>query len=331
MASIPVSSELPPEGDPQEARIVVERTPVKLPQYRLDRVHVAILNVDYAPPHGSGYARPLSQGRLQRLRRDWDPLACGPLVISRRPDNTLWVIDGNHRRVIAFEKGVNQLPAQVLSGLERSKEADLYTKLGTVFGQTPATRFRAKLVSGDPAAVDIDRIVRRNDLDLDLAGGTHRDGTIQAIARVEWIYARGGEEALTWVLKLIAEAFDGERGSLSEGILEGVFGFWLRYANVVNRNGLVERLRGAGLMALDDRSVSILKRYVTTPGNAVGRAMADLYNSNPPKGAARLPSWQEKVVGPSIQAWQAVRFFERGAAHSYQISPEPAPQHLTPA
>jgi hypothetical protein len=55
----------------------------------------------------------------------------GPPVISRRAGDSLWVIDGNHRRVIAFEKHMLQVAAMVLSGLERAKEADLYTKFGT--------------------------------------------------------------------------------------------------------------------------------------------------------------------------------------------------------
>src|SRR5215831_14199166 len=139
-----VIDRLPPEGDAQEAEELIARQPIEMPKYRLDRINVATLTVDYAPPYGNGYARPLSSGRLNWLRRHWDPLACSPLMVSRRADNQLYLMDGNHRRVVAYEKGMQTLPAMIFVGLDRSREADLYTKLGTVLGQTPSTRFRSK-------------------------------------------------------------------------------------------------------------------------------------------------------------------------------------------
>ena len=41
------------------------------------------------------------------------------------------------------------------------------------------------------------------------------DGTIQAVARAEWIYARGGPDGLNWVFGFLTEAFNGDRESLS--------------------------------------------------------------------------------------------------------------------
>src|SRR5262252_10715295 len=216
------SAELPPEGDAEEAQALVAAHPVRLPTYRLERIHVAVLNVDYAPPHGTGYARPLSEHRLRDLRRDWDPLAVSPLTLSRREDNSLWVIDGNHRRVVAYEKQMMQLPAMIHTGLQRTQEADLYTKLGTVLGQTPWTRFQAKLVAGDEAANEIVKIAQRHDLEINGAYAKTA-GHIQAVARVEWIHARGGPDALNWVFGFLTTAFGDERDAFGEMQLEGVF------------------------------------------------------------------------------------------------------------
>jgi hypothetical protein len=325
MSSEPIG--MSPEAGEAEAQEILARHPIELPKYRLDRVHVAALSVDYAPPHGEGYARPLSQGRLARLRREWDAMACSPLVISRRIDNTLWVIDGNHRRVVAYEMGMTTLPAQVFSGLSREREADLYTKLGTVLGQTPMTRFRARIVSGEDVANEVIRIVEECQFELDLTGGTYRDGTIQAVARTEWIYARGGEEGLRWVLNLVGDAYDGLRDSLGSRFLEGTFGFWLRYAKLVNRDILVDRLKGAGIQALEDRSGSIFRRFATSPGNSVGRAMAEMYNTAP--NTKRLPEWQESVLGPEFRGLPRMGHQpEPMSAAWHQRGDAPAPQHL---
>lgn len=328
---------LPPGGDAAEARLLVERRPIELPKYRLERVRIADLEVDYAPPHGNGYARPLSQVRLNWLRRHWDPMAVGAMTVSRRATDQLYTIDGNHRRVVAFEMGMRELPAVVFTGIDRPREADLYTKLGTVLGQTPSTRFRSKLVAGDSNAAEIMRVILACDLDLDTAGGKHKDSVIQAVSRVEWVYARGGADGLRWVLEILVDAFGGARDSLGENMLEGVFGFWLRYANLVNEDHLVRVMNGSGIMAIDDRADAINRRYVSTRGNAVGRALLELYNgSKRPVGSPQLPGWVDKVVGPNVDLEAAKyrerdeqgSFTRRAGPHHRRTPDQAAPQRL---
>lgn len=323
-----VAADLPAEGDPEEARRLVEKHPVRLPSYRLERVYVATLNVDYAPPYGNGYARPLSEGRLKQLRREWDPLAVSPLTLSRRTDNTLWVIDGNHRRYIAHEKGMSQLPAMVHSGLERAQEADLYTKLGTVLGQTPWTRFQARLAAGDETARDIVRIAEQHDLEIRGDYG-QANSKVQAVARIEWVYVRGGPEGLSWTLGLLTAAFGGDRESLGELQLEGVFGFYLRYADKVDRGEVAELLGAAGLNAWHDRAASIWQRVdVGRRSNTFGMAIAELVNDTWRKRGTPikklLPAWQDKVVSPY---GRDVSFSSR-MNYAGRADHDPAPQQL---
>jgi len=320
---------LPEEGDPEEAQALVDQHPLELPQYRLDRVHVAVLNVDYAPPHGNGYARPLSQGRLARLRKEWDPLAVSPLVISRRAGNALFVIDGNHRRVVAYEKEMMTVPAMIFSGLERAREADLYTKLGTVFGQTPATRFQAKLVAGDRDAAAIVRVLKR--FGLTVASGSWHNTEIKAVARIEYIFARGGQDALGWVVGLLTEAYPDNPQALTEMVLEGCFGFWWRYHTQVERGELAKILSGSGLSALHDRADSTYAKIDLGPrSNTYGHAMSEMYTAATKK---RLPRWERIALMPNDSG------MERGnrgmflpkfrATGYYQTAADPAPQKLS--
>jgi len=293
-----------------------------MPSFELKRVHIVALNVDYAPPHGTGYARPLSAGRLNRLRRDWDPFAVGSLVLSRRADGSIWIIDGNHRRVVAYEQGILQLPAVLFSDLERSREADLYTKLGTVLGQTPLTRFQSKIVAGDPAALDIVRIVEAQGLRINITTSHYAHANIQAVARVEWIYARSGPEALDWVLGLLADAWDGERDSLSELMLEGVFQFWLRYAETVDTDKLADLLAGMGVQALNDRADAILHRIAVSTQSALGRALEEVWNQRHP--TEKLARWDKAAVRP----YRDITLNERGSTVFTRQARNPAPQHL---
>lgn len=323
--------ELPPEGSEEEAQRIVRQVPLKMPSYELKRVHVAQLNVDYAPPHGTGYARPLSEGRLRILRRDWDSMACSPIIISRRRDSTYWVIDGNHRRVVAYEKGIQQLPAMIFENLERSREADLYTKLGTVLGQTPWTRFQSKLIAGDEAALDIVRIVESLDLSVDANG--YQDGRIQAVARIEWIYARGGPPALEWTLGFLVNAFGGHRESLGELQLEGVFGFYVRYADRIERDEVASMLGASGMNAWHDRASSIWGRVdVGKRSNTYGMAIADMCNDTWRKKGKRvkdlLPAWVPNLSQASPgRTYREVTFSSR-MNWSSRPDHDPAPQQL---
>jgi Family of unknown function (DUF6551) len=323
--------ELPPEGSQEEAEALVRQIPLKMPSYELKRIQIATLMVDYAPPYGTGYARPLSEGRLRHLRREWDSMACSPLIISRRHDGSLWVIDGNHRRYVAYEKGITQLPAMVFSDMERSREADLYTKLGTVLGQTPWTRFQSKLVAGDESTMDIVRIVESHDLTLNWIG--YQDSRIQAVARVEWIYARGGPQGLDWTLGFLVSAFSGERESLGEMQLEGVFSFYLRYESKVTREEVARIVGAAGINAWHDRAASIWGRIdVGRRSNTYGMAIADMVNDTWRKKGkglkSLLPAWTPNLgqVFPGGR-FQDVRFSSR---MNWSSKPDhnPAPQQL---
>jgi len=323
-----VVEQLPAEGDQEEARQLAARFPVELPKYRLERVHVSTLNVDYAPPWGTGYARPLSQGRLARLRKEWDALACGPIVVSRRAGETLWVIDGNHRRVVAYEMGMLQIAAMVLSGLERTREADLYTKLGTVFGQTPATRFQSKLVAGDPQAHAIVKVLER--FGLTMATGSWHHTELKAVARIEFIYARAGERGLSWILGLLTAAYPDSMQALTEMVLEGTFGFWYRYAKHVDREELTRILQGAGLNALHDRADSTWAKIdLGTRSNTYGHAIAEMWTAATKK---KLPVWERIQIVPDLSERErgpGGAFLPKFRASAfYRTADDPAPQHL---
>ena len=221
-----------------------------------------------------------------------------PLVISRRAEG-LWVIDGNHRRFIAFEKGMLQLPAMVHSGLTRQREADLYTKLGTVLGQTPWTRFQSKIAAGDDAAADIVKIAQRHGIEIN--GGTGKgDGRIVAVGRTEWIYARGGPEGLNWVLGFLAEAFDAESHALSEITLEGVFMFYARYADKISRSEAAKIMGPPGFWAWDARATGLwdrvdVGRRSNTYGLAIQEYVNDVWGKQGKRAKQLLPRWEASL------------------------------------
>ena len=86
--------------------------------------------------------------------REWNWNLCQPLVVTRRADNSLWVLDGQHRLEGARQRGdIPHLPAIVLSGITHAAEAETFVALNTErqrLGQGDI--FAAMLVAGDPSA-----------------------------------------------------------------------------------------------------------------------------------------------------------------------------------
>src|SRR5258708_6691334 len=94
------------------------------PGVHLEMVPLDKLRVDRAQE--GGYARGLSEDRLGKLRKRWDIRKVGTIEVVRRPDGTMWLVDGQHRREVAIEQGIPELPAVVHNGLGVEDEADLY-------------------------------------------------------------------------------------------------------------------------------------------------------------------------------------------------------------
>src|SRR3989304_2375030 len=97
------------------------------------------------------YQRDLSADRVQSIAARWDIVAAGPIVVSRRANGDLYIVNGQHRAAAAKMAGETHVIAQVVNDLTAKKEATLRLKGNCRLGDKAMERFRAQLVSGDPA------------------------------------------------------------------------------------------------------------------------------------------------------------------------------------
>lgn len=95
---------------------------------------------------------PASRRLIQKITKGWNWNFCQPLVVSRRDDGTLYVIDGQHRLSAAMERGdIPHLPCVVIGGVEC--EAAAFVALNTQRQKLSAGDvFNAMLAAGDPDA-----------------------------------------------------------------------------------------------------------------------------------------------------------------------------------
>ena len=93
----------------------------------------------------------MSRRLIARIAAAWNWNLCQPLVVSRRPDGSLFVMDGQHRLSGAVARGdIPHLPCVVVTGAD---EAQTFIALNTYRQKlSQGDIFNAMLAAGDDAA-----------------------------------------------------------------------------------------------------------------------------------------------------------------------------------
>ncbi|MFC0204697.1 hypothetical protein [Novosphingobium soli] len=118
----------------------------------LEWIAVDRLNVDAAYQRATD--GPNSRKVIFGMVKEWDWALCQPLVVSRRADGSLYVLDGQHRKEGAEERGdIPHLPCVVVSDRDRAGEAETFVALNTRRQKlSQADIFNGMLAAGDESA-----------------------------------------------------------------------------------------------------------------------------------------------------------------------------------
>ena len=174
------------------------------------------------------YQRALDMKRVRKMARDFDADAFGVLLVSRRSDSGLWLIDGQHRQALLHEIGWGDQTAACLifSGLTLEAEARIFRLSNSGSQPNALAKFKAALVEGDAEAREIDNIVRRCGLQIG-AGGNQR--TLQAVAALRTAYNKGGGFLLEQALRCIMAAWGSDSSNFQADIILGLTLIQKRY------------------------------------------------------------------------------------------------------
>ena len=118
----------------------------------LEWVAVDLLAVD--PAYQRATNGPHSRRIIFGMVKCWDWALCQPLVISRREDGSLFILDGQHRHAGAVERGdIRHLPCVILAGCNSKDEAITFVALNTKRQKlTQGDIFNGMLAASDPVA-----------------------------------------------------------------------------------------------------------------------------------------------------------------------------------
>ena len=155
-----------------------------------------------------------SQQLIWRIAAGWDWNLFQPLVVARRPDGELFVVDGQHRLEAAKLRGdIQQLPCVIFSSSAAADEAEVFVKLNQE--RRPLTAFalyNAALATGDPVVTALAEIFR--DTGWAIVGTadtkTLKPGELNCVGRIRRLHAQHGDRLTRMVLTVLARAFPGQ-------------------------------------------------------------------------------------------------------------------------
>ncbi|WP_181182738.1 MULTISPECIES: DUF6551 family protein [unclassified Mesorhizobium] len=205
------------------------RPPVgKMPS--IEWVHTTELTVDQS------YQRSIDNAGSRRLiasiAANFDWRLCAPLVISRRPDGSKVIIDGQHRWAAAVRRGdLLQLPCCLFAYDNPEDEARMFIVANRA--RKPMNRlddFHAALAAADEDAVEIQRLVTEAGLKMarNTSSTAWKAGEVAFTSSIATALRRHGPAIVSAALTSIAEAYEGR--SLTYGA--SIFGALIKlFAN----------------------------------------------------------------------------------------------------
>lgn len=177
-----------------------------------------------------GYQRTLqtgpSQSLIRRIAVHWDWSLCQPLIVSRRPDGELYVVDGQHRMAAAALRGdIWQLPCVVASYRDAAEEAASFVALNQQ--RRPLGRldiFKAAVLAEDPDAVAVVEALKG--AGLTLATSTNlasiAPGSVSNVGGLQECLRLHGRKVLDGAIAVLARAYPGEVLSYAGSIFPGL-------------------------------------------------------------------------------------------------------------
>lgn len=221
------------------------------------------------------YQRDVKTTLVNTIGAAYDLALAGYIVVSRRANGRLFIIDGQQRSAGARKAGEHEVLARVFDGLDLQTEAQYYDKLNDTQPQTTHERFKAAYAAGDPSVIAIYNIVHSFGASIMGVDGKG-DDTIASIAALRWVFKMGHEWGLTRTLTTVQMAFgDVSRTTTPSGFLKAVFYVIDRHDDIDDQR-LSRRIKETGIIALKQRAIA----FTSNGADATGYYMAllDAYN-----------------------------------------------------
>jgi hypothetical protein len=155
-----------------------------------------------------------SQALIRKVATFWDWGLCQPLTVSRRPDGTLTIVDGQHRASAAKLRGdIPHLPCVITSYSSAGDEAAAFVALNQMRRPLSALDlFKAAVAAEDTEALLITDCLTSAGLSIAPHPNikSWKPGMVQNIGGIQRVYRRSGEAPLRLALAALGKAWPGQ-------------------------------------------------------------------------------------------------------------------------
>lgn len=179
-----------------------------------------------------------SRALIGRIARSWDWGLFQPLVVARRGDGRMFVVDGQHRLEAAKLRGdISQLPAVIFHPADAADEAAVFVELNQ--SRRPLTAYalyKAALAAGDQHAIALDGIMREARLAFTGAADLRaaKPGRLNNVHTVRKWHQKHGDAATRRVLKAVGHVFGDQVITIGALLFAGVGAIEIEYGDKVS-------------------------------------------------------------------------------------------------
>lgn len=185
------------------------------PKIELKFVNVDDIFVD------NRYQRSLNTSRVEKLRKAYSSGAIKAVSLSRRPDGSLWVYDGQHTLELHKRMGYQQIPAVIVDGTQE-KEAGWFTLMNGA-GVSKATQrdiHKAGVTARHDVSLAVDELLKKHNVTV--ASGGSFIGTTSAIGSI-LAWSSKDHQRLTKVFDLIGEIWQTHDSAWCQIVMRGIW------------------------------------------------------------------------------------------------------------
>ncbi len=161
----------------------------------------------------------VANSRILRIAREWSWIACNALCVAKRTDGSLWLMDGQHRKLAADKRSdIKKLPCMVWSIEDSANEARGFLDKNTLRSSVNVhQKFKSRLYARDEVALTIASIVDESGYKIANTDSKH---TVRCIAAIERAWLQDQQLAITaWETSV--KVCRG--GHINKDIFEGLF------------------------------------------------------------------------------------------------------------
>lgn len=230
------------------------------------------------------YQRTPIAKHIATIVETFDPKRAMLLTVNLRPNNTIALIDGQHRLLAMRKMGLRSWDAVCWQGLTIQQEAALFLMLQTgTRVVTAMDRWKAELVAGNVLVTAVDQVVRDCGFSIRQVAKSEDPCAIScpdALLRIAHPgrAATGDAERVRAVLDFVSRCWPRDEFSTQKLVLAGVDHFLRNYGPKLDMPSAYHRFRQTPLPGLVRMAVSIRDGERTAPTAAMSRALQRTYD-----------------------------------------------------